>query len=251
MFNFNLFSGPNPSLTQCFDETCSIIRGKWFEQLGVRLPTYSRVTADHVTRHNFSSKGAILPEKYSCFVGELEDPKMKQNIAFQAVKPFIPPGKHQLYAENLMQDVAIACDSEEGESKPPEEGQEEQEEAMPMSFAACHEILIRQPKTPIYAYIFPIDCSKMFERTGVIHIGDKIYDQKAVCLVYAYPTGGFQTMHPYGELYQKGEYKGSYEVMCRKAEIEQCQRIQKLDPQLVTPYEKAEESYLRSVEKAI
>ena len=48
-----------------------------------------------------------------------------------------------------------------------------------------------------------------------------------------------------------GEYKGSYEVMCRKAEIEWCQRTQKGDLQLVIPYTKAEESYLRSMEKAI
>ena len=39
--------------------------------------------------------------------------------------------------------------------------------------------------------------------------------------------------------------------MCQKAEIERSQRIQKGDPQLVIPYEKAEESYLRSMEKAI
>ena len=58
-------------------------------------------------------------------------------------------------------------------------------------------------------------------------------------------------MHLYGDLYQNGEYKGSYKVMCRKAEIERCQRTQKGDPQLVTPYTKAKESYLRSVEKAI
>ena len=122
---------------------------------------------------------------------------------------------------------------------------------MPMSFATCHEIVIGQPTTPIYAYIFPINCSEMYERTGVFHIGDEIYDKKSVCLVYAYPSGGFWTMHPYGDLYQNGEYKGSYEVMCPKAEIERCQRTQKGDPQLVIPYTKAKESYLRSMEKAI
>ena len=134
--------------------------------------------------------------------------------------------------------------------QPPGEGQEGQE-VMPMSFAACHEIVIGQPTTPIYAYIFPIDCSEMYEQIGVVHIGDEIYDQKSVCLVYAYPGGGFWTMHPYGDLYQNGEYKGSYEVMCWKAEIERCQRAQKGYPQLIIPYTKAEELYLRSVEKAI
>ena len=110
------------------------------------------------------AKGPYCLRSSHASVGELEDPKTKQNITFQALKPFIPPENHELYAENLTQDITTACDSEEGESKPPEEGQEEEEEAMPMSFAACHEILIRQPKTPIYAYIFPIDCSEMFER---------------------------------------------------------------------------------------
>ena len=58
-------------------------------------------------------------------------------------------------------------------------------------------------------------------------------------------------MHLYGDLYQNGQYKGSYEVMCQKAEIEQCQRTQKGDPEIVIPYAKAKESYVRSVEKAI
>ena len=114
---------------------------------------------------------------------------MKQNIAFQALKPFIPPENHELYAESLTEDVAKACDSQEGESNPPGEGQEEGQEVMPMSFATCHEIIIGQPTTPIYAYIFPIDCSKMYERTGVVCIGDEVYDKKSVCLVYAYPVG--------------------------------------------------------------
>ena len=99
---------------------------------------------------------------------------MKQNIAFQALKPFIPPENRELYAESLTEDVAKACDSQEGESNPPGEGQKEGQEVMPMSFAACHEIVIRQPTTPIYTYIFPIDCSKMYEWTGVIHIEDEI-----------------------------------------------------------------------------
>ena len=103
---------------------------------------------------------------------------MKQNIAFQALKPFIPPENHELYAESLTEDVAKACDNEEGESNPPGEGQEEGQEVMPMSFAACHKILIGQPTTPIYAYIFPIDCSNMYQQTGVIRIRDKIYNQK-------------------------------------------------------------------------
>ena len=103
---------------------------------------------------------------------------MKQNIAFQALKPFIPPENCELYAESLTEDVAKACDSQEGESNPLGEGQEEGQEVMPMSFVAYHEIVIRQPTTPIYAYIFPIDCSEMYERTGFICIRDEIYDQK-------------------------------------------------------------------------
>ena len=98
---------------------------------------------------------------------------MKQNIAFQALKPFIPPENRELYAESLTEDVAKACDSQEGESNPPGEGQKEGQEVMPMSFA-CHEIVIRQPTTPIYTYTFPIDCSKMYEWTGVVHIEDEI-----------------------------------------------------------------------------
>ena len=217
----------------------------------MRLPTISRVTAHHVTRHNISSQGQVLPEMFSCFIGDLEDLETKQNIAFQALKPFIPPENCELYAESLTEDVAKACDSQEGESNPPAEGQEEEQEVIPMSFVACHEIIIGQPTTPIYTYIFPINCSEMYDQTGVVRIGDEVYDQKSVCLVYTYPGGGFRTMHPYGDLYQNREYKGSYEVMCRKAEIEQCQRTQKGDPQLVIPYTKAEESYLRSMEKAI
>ena len=58
---------------------------------------------------------------------------MKQNIAFQALKPFIPPENRELYAESLTEDVAKACDSQEGESNPPGEGQEEGQEVMPMS----------------------------------------------------------------------------------------------------------------------
>ena len=197
------------------------------------------------------AQGEVLPEKFSLFVDDLEDPQTKQNIAFQALKPFIPPENRELYAESLAEDVAKACDSQEGESNTPGEGQEEEQEVIPMSFAACHEIVIGQPTTPIYTYIFPIDCSEVYDRTGVVRIGDEVYDQKSVCLVYAYPGGGFRTMHPYGDLYQNGEYKGSYEVMCRKAEIERCQRAQKGDPQLVILYTKAEESYLGSVEKAI
>ena len=150
MFNFNLFSGSKPQLKKgCADETYRIIRQKSFEELGVRLPTISRVTAHHVTRHNISSQGAVLPENFSCFIGDLEDPETKQNIIFQALKPFIPPENRELYAENLTEDVAKACDSEEGESNPPGEGQEEGQEVMPMSFATCHEILIGQPTTPI------------------------------------------------------------------------------------------------------
>ena len=68
-----------------------IFKDSWIRNNRVSDPTYSRVTADHVTRHNFSSQGAILLEKFSCFIGELKDPKMKQNIAFHALKPFIPP----------------------------------------------------------------------------------------------------------------------------------------------------------------
>ena len=50
---------------------------------------------------------------------------MKQNITFQALKPFITPENHELYAESLTEDVAKACESQEGESNPPGEGQEE------------------------------------------------------------------------------------------------------------------------------
>ena len=111
---------------------------------------------------------------------------MKQNIAFQALKPFIPPENRELYAESLAEDVAKACDSQEGESNTPGEGRGEEQEVVPMSFAACHEIVIVQPTTPIYPYIFPIDCSKVYDRTGVVRIGEEVYDQKSVCLVYAY-----------------------------------------------------------------
>ena len=168
----------------------------------MRLPTLSRVTAHHVTRHNLSSQAqsAVLPEKFSFFVDDLENPKMKQNITFQALKPFIPPENCQLYAENLTQDVAKACDSEEGESNPPGEGQEEGQEIMPMSFAACHEIIIVQPETPIYTYIFPIDCSKMYDQTGIVRDGDQIYDQKSVCLVCTYP-GGDSRQCTHSEIY--------------------------------------------------
>ena len=71
----------------------------------MRLPTISRVTAHHVTRHNISSQGEVLPKKFSCFIRDLEDPEMKQNIAFQALKPFIPPENRELYAESLTEDL--------------------------------------------------------------------------------------------------------------------------------------------------
>ena len=71
---------------------------------------------------------------------------MKQNITFQALKPFIPPENWQLYAGSLTEDVAKACDSEEGESNPPGEDQEEGQEVMPMSFAACHRSSLDSPQ---------------------------------------------------------------------------------------------------------
>ena len=170
--------------TACADETCRIIRQKSFEESGVRLPTISRVTAYHVTRHNISSQGEVLPEKFSCFIGDLEDPETKQNIPFQALKPFIPPENHELYAESLTEDITKACDSQEGESNPQKKAKKKNRKSCPCPLPPVTRLSSDSPQPPSMHTSSPLTAVKCMRDRSRPHRGRSLQSKISLPCVH-------------------------------------------------------------------